>query len=500
MKHKTYMGLDIGRRDFIRFGSLSVAGLALNRLLASRLGAEEAPGPQNPKAKAVIQIFLAGGPCHIDMFDPKPNAPREFTGPYNRLAPTNVDGIALSQTMPLTAKCADKYSVIRGMTHGDNSHEVSTYMMLSGVPAGGELVYPAVGSIIAYKRRGLPQAEVPPFISVMDPYSRFDEAGFIGEAGRSFSASGIISRSELDFRPAAQPEPQADDENLTPKEKAALERAAKSPKARAERTAAEKAAKASESRQARERRRKELAKAAEFSNRRELLASIDTLRESITDEMAGIDPQRQMAYSMIVGKGREAFDLSREPDRVREEYGAVRQFGQQLLLARRLVEAGASFVNVMLHGWDTHKKHFEAMATLLPALDKAYAALIKDLDQRGLLETTVVTLGGEFGRTPRVMNEAPWMGGRNHFGAAFSWLVAGGGFKGGNLVGKTDATGDRVIERPVYPWDLSESVYTLAGVDAGSTLPHPTGCVAYVIPPEVKRRASGGILKEIMRA
>jgi uncharacterized protein (DUF1501 family) len=214
--------------------------------------------------------------------------------------------------------------------------------------------------------------------------------------------------------------------------------------------------------------------------------------------MQGIDSQRQMAYSMIVGKGREAFDLSRETDKVRETYGAVRNFGQQLLLARRLVEAGASFVNVMLHGWDTHKKHFEAMDILLPALDKAYAALIKDLDERGLLETTIVTLGGEFGRTPRVMYNAPWMGGRNHFGAAFSWLVAGGGFRGGSIVGKTNDTGERVTERPVYPWDLSESVYTLDGVDAASTLPHPTGCVAYVIPPEVKRRNSGGMLKEIM--
>ncbi len=459
MKQKIKLGLDVNRRDFIKFGSLSVAGLALNRLFQPGLSAQEVL-KQNaaPRAKAVIQIFLAGGPCHIDTFDPKPEAAREFVGAYKSYSSTNVDGIIIGEKLPLMAKCADKYSIVRGMTHGDNSHEVSTYMMLSGVPAGGELVYPSMGSVIAYERRNLPQAQVPPFISVMDPYSRFDEAGFIGDKGRSFSASGIISRDELDFKmPSA---------NEDPKKKV---------------------------------RKKTSTDASEFSNRKELLEALDNLHEDITEEMKEADPQRQLAYSMIVGKGKEAFDLSKESDKTRESYGAVRYFGQQLLLARRLVEAGASYVNVMLHGWDTHKKHFEAMDILLPALDQAYAALIEDLDQRGLLDTTIVTLGGEFGRTPKVMYNAPWMGGRNHFGPAFSWVLAGGGFKGGCLVGKTNATGEKVTERPVYPWDLSSSIYKLAGVDTSSKLPHPTGCVAYVIPPEVLRRTSGGMLNEIMK-
>lgn len=230
------------------------------------------------------------------------------------------------------------------------------------------------------------------------------------------------------------------------------------------------------------------------------MKAIDNICEEAAAELADADAMRQTAFSMLAGRGREAFDLTREPDSVREKYGSIRQFGQQLLLARRLVEAGASYVNVMLNGWDTHKKHFEAMETLMPALDAGYAALMEDLASRGLLDTTIVTLGGEFGRTPRIMYNAPWMGGRNHFGAAFSWLVAGGGFRGGCVVGKTNATGEKVVERPVYPWDLSMSVYELAGVSPDARLPHPTGCVAYAVPPEVRRRNSGGILREIMKS
>lgn len=453
------MKISISRRDFIKMGGVCAAALPLSRLLAGpQAGAAPAAAAQ-PRARAVIQIFLAGGPCQIDTFDPKPAAPREFTGPYTKVCPTNVDGIELSQTMPLTAAHADKYSVIRSMTHGDNSHEVSTYMMLTGVPPGGELVYPSMGSVIAYSRRSAPPGDVPAFISVMDPYSRFDESGFIGESGRSFAASGIISRGELDFKKAAQ----GSKKNQRP-------------------------------------RRRPGDSAGEFSDRRGLLKAIDNICEEAAAELADADAMRQTAFSMLAGRGREAFDLTREPDSVREKYGSIRQFGQQLLLARRLVEAGASYVNVMLNGWDTHKKHFEAMETLMPALDAGYAALMEDLASRGLLDTTIVTLGGEFGRTPRIMYNAPWMGGRNHFGAAFSWLVAGGGFRGGCVVGKTNATGEKVVERPVYPWDLSMSVYELAGVSPDARLPHPTGCVAYAVPPEVRRRNSGGILREIMKS
>lgn len=443
------------RRDFIKFGAVTAAGLALNRLLSPSLLAMDTPA-QTPKAKAVISIFLAGGPCHIDTFDPKPEAASGIIGPYTKICPTNVDGIVISQTMPLTAKCADKYSIIRGMTHKDNSHEVSTYMMLSGVPAGGELVYPSMGSIISSKVARKSGADLPAFISIMDPYSRFDESGFIGESGRSFAASGIISRADLELENKKKPRPS-----------------------------------------------KLKNDAMRIQSRRDLLSALDDLAELPTQEMQNTDSQRQTAFSMLAGNGKKAFDLSLEPQKTREAYGtaksgAEKYYGQQLLLARRLVEAGATYVNVMLHGWDTHKKHFEAMSTLLPALDKAYAALINDLDERGLLKTTIVTLGGEFGRTPKIMYNTPWMGGRNHFGAAFSWLVAGGGFKGGNVVGKTDETGSNVVERPVYPWDLSASVYALAGVDTNSPLPHPTGCVAKVVPAEVGEKDSGGMLSEIM--
>ncbi|MBO6103218.1 MAG: DUF1501 domain-containing protein, partial [Opitutales bacterium] len=153
MAKKFKIGLDMSRRDFIKIGSVSAAYLSLGRILAPTLFAQQPQtAAKQPKAKAVIQIFLAGGPCHIDTFDPKPNLSREYIGGIEGVSHTNIDGIDISSSMPLTARQADKYSVIRGMTHGDNSHEVSTYMMLSGLPSGGELVYPSIGSVIAYDR------------------------------------------------------------------------------------------------------------------------------------------------------------------------------------------------------------------------------------------------------------------------------------------------------------------------------------------------------------
>jgi len=210
-----------------------------------------------------------------------------------------------------------------------------------------------------------------------------------------------------------------------------------------------------------------------------------------------MDSYQEKAYSLILGDAKKAFDLSDEKDELRDQYGRTR-FGQSCLLARRLVENGVPFVTVNLGGWDTHKQNFEAMDKLLPVLDQGFAALLADLHQRGLLETTIVVWYGEFGRTPKVDKDPPWNGGRGHFCAAFSVVVAGGGFKGGKVVGETDWRGEKVTSRPVYPWDLSASIYKLLGIDPAGRLPHPRGCVAYVTPPAGGPMASGGLLNEIM--
>ena len=205
----------------------------------------------------------------------------------------------------------------------------------------------------------------------------------------------------------------------------------------------------------------------------------------------------EAAYGLITGDARKVFDLSQEKDDLRDRYGR-NAFGQSCLAARRLVENGVPFVTINHGGWDTHKEHFEQMQKKLPVLDMGLATLLADLADHGLLASTIVTCFGEFGRTPKVELEPPWFGGRGHYGNCFSALVAGGGFQGGKIVGASDYRGEEVKDRPVYPWDLTGSIYQLLGIDPHGRLPHPQGCVAYVTPQAGGNIRSGGLLKEIM--
>jgi uncharacterized protein (DUF1501 family) len=205
---------------------------------------------------------------------------------------------------------------------------------------------------------------------------------------------------------------------------------------------------------------------------------------------------RQRAYDLIVGDAGKVFDLGEEADELRTRYGRTK-FGQSCLAARRLIENGAKFVTINHGGWDTHKDHFTAMRRKLPELDRGLGTLIADLDDRGLLETTIVWCTGEFGRTPKVAMESPWNGGRHHFGSCFSTLVAGGGFKGGQVVGESDDRGETVKERPVYPADLIGTMYELLGIDPEASLPHPLGEFIRATPGEDEGVKTGGRLKEI---
>ena len=199
----------------------------------------------------------------------------------------------------------------------------------------------------------------------------------------------------------------------------------------------------------------------------------------------------------IWGESRELFNLANEPDSVKARYGKSR-IGQSCLVARKLVEAGVPFVNVRTTGWDTHKKHFQKMGKMLGDLDKALSALISDLDARGLLDSTIILCGGEFGRTPKVLWEAPWNGGRAHYGKTFSYLVAGGGFIGGKVLGKTDKTGEKVAERPVAPCDLIGTIYLLMGIDPYGTLPHVSEGELPILPSLLDKKLSHGLLYEII--
>jgi len=433
------------RRDFLRVGASSLLGLTL----ADWLRLEARGEVREAKAKSVIQLWMNGGPPHTDTFDPKPAAGDDYAGPFKKALPTNVPGIQVGELLPLLAQQADKYSILRGMTHPSNGHETATYIMQTGTLPSGDLVYPAVGAVVAYKREEAGYKGVlPPYITVTSPLGRFSEAGFLGSQYQPFATGG--DPNAKDFRVGG----------LVPAQGVTAER---------------------------------------LQERRSLLQAIDSFARGMDKDgqFQAMDAFQQKAYSLILGDAKKAFDLAEEKDDLRDRYGRT-PFGQSCLLARRLVAAGVPFVTVHSGGWDTHKQHFERMREMLPVLDKGMAALLADLAATGLLESTIVVWGGEFGRTPKIQLDPPWNGGRDHFSTAFSCVVAGGGFKGGQVVGATDTRGEKVKERPVYPWDLSGSLYQLLGIDPHGRLPHPHGCVAYVTPVAGGDVASGGLLTEIM--
>jgi uncharacterized protein (DUF1501 family) len=217
-----------------------------------------------------------------------------------------------------------------------------------------------------------------------------------------------------------------------------------------------------------------------------------------SSQLAVSEDAKKQAYELILGQGKEVFDLSKENDKLRDRYGR-HTFGQDCLAARRLVQVGVPYVVINYPGgWDTHSNHFPTMRRQCPQLDQGLAALLADLKDHGLLESTIVWCCGEFGRGPKVDWQPPWNGGRNHYGNVFSVLVAGGGFKGGHVVGSSDAKAEEVKDRPVYPVDLLGSIYHLAGIDAQARLPHPMGLEAHVLPHASEGVKSAGLLTEIM--
>ncbi len=409
--------------------------LTLALLLAIVFGADA------QRAKSVILIYLDGGPSQTDTFDPKPDTSRDYYGSYKGVAKTNVEGIEIGEKLPLLAGMADKYSLIRSMTHGSNAHETGHYAMITGDTSGGAIVYPSFGTVISYMKRDTYKGVLPCYVSVTSANSRVNEGGFLGSEYKSFDTGGRPEKTEYEVEGIVNKF--VDREGL--------------------------------------------------NRRMSLLAEFETLPMDKHE----IDSLRAVNMEFIWGESREVFNLANEPDSIRQRYGMTR-LGQSCLTARRLVEAGVPFVNVRTTGWDTHKKHFQFMNSMLPNLDKAVSALLADLDSRGLLDSTIVLCGGEFGRSPKIMWEPPWNGGRAHFGATFSYLVAGGGFHGGKVVGKTNKTGEKVVERPVRPCDLIGTVYMLLGIDPYGTLPHVSEGELPILPSLLDKKQSGGLLYEII--
>ena len=435
----------VSRRDVLRGGLCGAAGL----LLGNGLARPAVAAPPKAKAKAVIQLWMWGGPPHLDTFDPKPDAGEAYCGPLDKVIPTNVDGIGINATLPLLAQQADKYSIIRSMTHGINGHETAAYIVQTARNAGGRVVYPSVGAVVSlfkgYKAgyKGL----IPPYVVLTQPQGRFSEAGFLGSLYKPFATGGDPARPIFLVEGIAAPGISKERQKL----------------------------------------------------RRGLLHNLDALRSAIkgNPQLEALGKCEENAYDLILGEAGKVFDLSDENDELREKYGR-NTFGQSCLVARRLVERGIPYITINSGGWDTHKENFKVMRTKLPQLDAGMSTLLQDLSDRGLLDSTIVWWGGEFGRTPKVDWGSPWNGGRHHFGACFTSVVAGGGFKGGHVLGASDATGEHVKERPVYPCDLIGSIYELLGIDPEGTLPHPQSLTVHLTPKADEGYKMGGRLKELV--
>jgi uncharacterized protein (DUF1501 family) len=441
-------GTAISRREAVQRTLLGAAGLVLGHHLSLR--ALAAAPSAKAKAKSVIQIWMWGGPPHLDTWDPKPEAGNDYCGPLNKPIATNVDGIRICELMPQLAKHADKYAIIRSMTHGNNGHETASYMVQTARAQGGRDVFPSVGAVVSLFKgaqagyKGL----IPPYIVLTEPQGRFSEAGFLGARYQPFATGGDPGQSRFNVEGVVAPG-------------------------------------ISDERQ---------------RERRELLHKLDTLEHAMPadTQLVASEQCEKQAYDLILGDAGKVFDLSQEKDELRERYGR-NTFGQSCLVARRLVERSVPYVTINYKGgWDTHKQNFQVMRRRLPEMDKGMATLLQDLAEHGLLDSTIVWWSGEFGRTPKVQWEAPWNGGRNHHGQVFSAVVAGGGFKGGQVVGASDAKGEAVKERPVYPCDLIGSMYELLGIDPDAKLPHPQGLTVRATPSVADKALTGGRLKEIV--
>ncbi|MFN0017810.1 MAG: DUF1501 domain-containing protein [Pirellulaceae bacterium] len=432
------------RRGFLQAGALGTAGLSLANLLRSEAAA--APAAIESKAKNnVIILWMRGGPSHIDMWDTKPNAPAEFRGEFGTMS-TNVSGIQLTDMLPHCAKVMDKWSIIRSLNHGDAGHSTGDQFCFTGYGPGiapDENVHPSVGSVAA-EQLGKLNPRLPAYVMIPRMVPGTGSA-YLGVSCKPF-------------------ETQADPAAVGPFKVQNFEMAAGLSVNR-------------------------------LGDRQNLLTGLDKLRREAdaSGKMAGLDRFGQKAYDMLCSpEAQKAFDLDAEPQKVRDRYGFMPAFdpgatnrcgspawSQRILLARRLVEAGVRLVTVDLRWWDTHVKGFESLKLgFLPRFDLAYSALIQDLHERGLMEKTLVVAWGEFGRTPRVNNDA----GRDHYPHVFSAAIAGGKVKGGRVIGASDSHGAFPKDNPKSPLDVLATIYDHLGIDAKKQYLNDAGRPISILP------------------
>lgn len=418
----------ISRRNFVQLGVAGMASVGLADVLrAKELSAQKGIAP---KDTAVILLWLDGGPGHMDMYDMKPEAPSEYRGIW-RPIPTNVPGIEITELFPLQAKVADKFSIVRSLHHDSGDHFTAGHYMLtgrggvSGADTRGR--YPSLGSIATKlcgsRRSGVPAHVAVPYASSIGLRPGYFGANYLGLQHNPFETDGDPNSDKFQVA------------NLNLANGLTVNR---------------------------------------LEDRRNLLGTFDELRRVVDKSRAteSLDQFQERAYELVVGDaGRKAFDLSTEDPKLRDRYGR-HTWGQSTLLARRLVEAGSTFVTVHFGGWDHHWDLKKGMEDYLPKVDSCVATLFEDLHQRGLQDKVLVVLCGEFSRTPRMNNGGNGgpplsMGtpGRDHWGQAMFCLLGGGGVKGGQIVGSTNAKGELPQDRPVTPSDIHATIYHVLGVD-----------------------------------
>jgi uncharacterized protein (DUF1501 family) len=396
------------RRSFLRVGGLATLGLTLPGYLAAR---ESTAKPA--KAKRCILLWMQGGPSHIDTFDPKPDAPAEIRGEFKTVQ-TTLPGVLFADPLPLLAKQTDKLAVIRGHDPKNGSHGVADHLMMSGHKFNAALPFPCFGSVVA-KERGFVNGMLP-FVQLgrsIDRRFNGGIAGFLGDEFNPFEVLEDPNAKVFRVRDLAI----ADDA---------------------------------------ERKR--------LDRRYTMLSELESYQKSV-EQSAGAVKARDIfyekAHSIITSPvAKKAFDIGAETDALRDKYGR-NPLGQSMLLARRLIESGVQFVTVTDGGWDTHQNNFKSLKDrLLPRVDQGLSALLDDLKEKNLLDETLVVWFGDFGRTPKVNPTA----GRDHWSTAGVALMAGGGIKGGQVVGKTNPLAEYVTDNPVSPQDLAATIYTQLGV------------------------------------
>jgi hypothetical protein len=406
------------RREFFYVGLLGGLGLTLPQFLRDQAcGAiKDLPG-HPPVAQGIIHVFLPGGIAHQESFDPKPYAPAEYRGPFSAID-TKIPGVKFSQFMKDTAQLADKLTVIRSMSHGEAAHERGTHNMFTGYRPSPALEYPSFGSIISHELG--PRNDLPPYVCVPSVPNEWANSGYLSSAYGPFALGADPARQDFKVRDLNLPAGVSDER---------------------------------------------------FARRRSLLETVDHHFRNLekSDALDSMDAFYQHAYQLISSqKAREAFDLKAEPEALKDEYGRTAP-GQRMLLARRLIQGGVRFVSLTAGGWDHHDNLKAGIERELPPVDKAIAALIRDLDRQGMLDTTLVMVTTEFGRTPK-LNAT---GGRDHWPRVFSTMLAGGGVKGGYIHGSSDSLGGEPEEDRVGVEDLATTIYNQIGIKAEKELMSP---------------------------